>query len=110
MIELKINPRFRDAIPPLDAEEYENLRESIKSEGCRDAIIVWGDVIVDGHNRYEICTDFDIPFRTFEKTFEDEDDAETWILRNQLGRRNLLDVERGRLALKLKDCIAARAR
>ena len=108
--ELKINARFRDIIPPLNAEEYENLRESIKTEGCRDAIVVWQGVIVDGHNRYGICTEHNIPFRTFEKTFEDEDDAAIWIMKNQICRRNLPDVERGRLALKLKDCIVARAR
>jgi hypothetical protein len=50
--ELKINPRFQAAIPPLTAEEYDNLRESIFSEGCRDSLIVWNGVIVDGHNRF----------------------------------------------------------
>ncbi len=110
MNELKINPRFKDAIPPLTNEEYENLRESIKSEGCRDAIIIWNGVIVDGHNRYGICTELGILFNTLEKSFENDNDAEEWIMRNQLSRRNLIDVERGRIALRLKELIAARAR
>jgi len=114
--ELKINARFRDIIPPLNAEEYENLRESIKAEGCRDAIIVCkgpfqaSGAIVDGHNRYKICTEHNIPFRTLEKSFADEEAAVEWIMFNQLARRNLIDVERGRIALKLKDAIAARAK
>lgn len=110
MNELKINPKFRDIIPPLDSEEYENLRESIASEGCRDAIIVWNGTIVDGHNRLQICKEFDIPFNISEKEFDDEDTAIEWILRNQLSRRNLSDVERIRVVSKLKDCLAARGR
>jgi ParB-like chromosome segregation protein Spo0J len=108
--ELQINPRFKDAIPPLSPEEYSGLCESILAEGCRDAIIVWNGQIVDGHNRFEICRELDIPFRTFERAFEDEDAVVEWIMRNQLSRRNLSDVERGRIALQLKEIISARAR
>jgi len=107
--ELKINPKFKDVIPPLSAEEYENLRESIKTEGCRDAIIVWDGVIIDGHNRYAVCRELDIPFNTVEKTFADESVAIEYILLNQLARRNLFDVDRGRLTLLLKETMAARA-
>ncbi|MDR2634891.1 MAG: hypothetical protein LBC13_02805 [Clostridiales bacterium] len=109
-MELRINPKFKDLIPPLDYEEYENLRESLINEGCRDSIVTWNGVIVDGHNRYEICSRLGIPFNTFEKRFEIEDDALLWIMRNQLSRRNLCDVERTRVTLKLKDVIARKAR
>jgi ParB-like chromosome segregation protein Spo0J len=110
MEELQINPKFKEAIPPLSEEEYENLRESVIAEGCRDSIIVWNGVIVDGHNRFSICREFDIPFHTFEKAFEDEEAVIEWIMFNQLSRRNLCDVERGRIALKLKELITARAK
>jgi len=110
MSELKINPKFKGAIPPLSDEEYAGLRESIMSEGCRDAIIVWDGTIVDGHNRHSICTELNIPFRTHEKHFEDEDEALMWILTNQLCRRNLTDVDRIRLVLKHKDFFVARAK
>lgn len=109
-MELQINPKFKDLIPPLDSDEYENLRESLINEGCRDALITWDGVIVDGHNRYEICRELDIPFNTLEVNFESEDDALFWIMQNQLSRRNLSDVERSRITLKLKDNIAARAK
>ena len=108
--ELKINKRFEELIVPLSAEEYSELYQSIKAEGCRDAIITWGGVVVDGHNRYGICKELDISFNTLEKEFEDEDSVLEWIMRNQLARRNLTDVERGRLALRLKDMIATRAK
>jgi hypothetical protein len=107
---LKINQKFKDIIPPLDGEGLANLRESLASEGCRDAIIVWKDTIVDGHNRYGICTELGVPFRVSEKNFEDEDSAIEWIMRNQLSRRNLCDVERVRIAMKLKEKIAERAK
>ncbi|MCL2370090.1 MAG: hypothetical protein FWC80_02540 [Firmicutes bacterium] len=110
MKELKINKRFEELITPLGAEEYTELYQSIKADGCRDAIIIWDGIIVDGHNRHKICRELDIPFNTLEKEFEDEDSVLEWIMRNQLARRNLTDVERGRLALRLKDMIATRAR
>ena len=107
---MQINPRFKTMIPPLTAEEREMLKESIKNEGVRDALIVWGDTLIDGHNRYEICQELGVPFETRPIDFADEDEAETWILRNQLSRRNLSDVERARIALRLKDKIAAKAK
>jgi len=109
-MELKINEKFKTVIPPLSAEEYNNLRDSIAHEGCRDAIIVWDGVIVDGHHRYAICTELNIPFNVSEITFGNEDAAVAWIMFTAIAKRNLSDVERGRLALKLKGVIAARAK
>ena len=107
---LKINPKFKEAIPPLAKDEYDKLRESILADGCRDAIITWRGYIADGHNRHEICTRAGIEYATVEMSFFDEDKALEWILFNQLARRNLSDVERGRIALKLKGAISAQAR
>lgn len=110
MQELVINERFKSLIPPLSEEEFELLKSSIIKEGLRDAIVVWDETIIDGHNRYKVCTEYNIPFKTIEMDFDDETAAKEWIMKNQLGRRNLPDVERGRIALKLKDSIAARAK
>ncbi len=46
-IELKINPEFHKLIPPISPEEYQLLEESILEEGCRDAIIIWDDSIIE---------------------------------------------------------------
>lgn len=86
---LTINPTFRDLIPALSAEELIQLENNLNADGCRDPLVVWGDVIVDGHNRYEICTRNLIPFKTVSKDFSDEEAVIDWIERNQLGRRNL---------------------
>lgn len=107
---IQINEKFKTLIPALSENEYELLKESIIKEGLRDKLVVWGDVLVDGHNRYRICTEYNIPYQTVSMEFADEQEAEAWILRNQLGRRNLTDVERARIVLELKDKIAERAK
>lgn len=107
---LKIDPEFKNLIPPLTAEEYAGLEESILQEGCRDALIVWGDTLIDGHNRFEICTRHNIPFEITEMLFPSRVDVIAWIIKNQFGRRNLPAYERARLALRLKPVIAEKAK
>lgn len=107
---IKIDAEFRDLIPPLTSEEYEGLKESIVKDGCRDALIVWNDTLIDGHNRYAICTELGTPFETVQKDFETRNDAIVWIIKNQFGRRNLPAYERARLALRLKPVIAEKAK
>lgn len=107
---MKIDAEFQSLIPPLTYEEKKMLEESILSEGCRDAIVVWNDTIIDGHNRYEICTKYNIPFETVNHDFDSRNDAIEWIIKNQFGRRNLPLHERARLALRLKPVIAEKAK
>ena len=59
-----IDKEFKTLIPALTDEEYKGLEESILKDGCRDALVLWGDILIDGHNRYEICTRQNIPFNT----------------------------------------------
>lgn len=110
MDNLVIDPEFKNLIPPLTSEERQQLEENLIKEGCRDALIVWNGVLVDGHNRYEICNQNDIPFRTETKGFKDREEAKEWIIRNQFGRRNLSAYDRSRLALQLEDVIKAKAK
>ena len=63
---LKIEPKFKNLIRPLQRKEYLQLEQNILSDGCRDPIITWNGVIVDGHNRYEICMRHQIPFAVLE--------------------------------------------
>jgi len=107
---LIIDPEFRDLIPPLNDEELAMLEESIVANGCESALIVWDGVIVDGHNRYAICQKHGIPFAVTEKNFDSREDAMLWMLRNQLGRRNLNSYQRGELALKFEPLLKAEAK
>ena len=109
-MQIIIDKEFQSLIPPLTAEEYDGLEKSILAEGCRDALVLWGDILVDGHNRYKICTTHDVPFQTVQKVFADRSDALRWIILNQFGRRNLPAYERARLALRLKPVIAEKAK
>ena len=84
-----LDKEFQALIPPLSAEEKAQLEENIVAEGCRDALITWQGILLDGHNRFEICERLNIPFRTMEIDLPDRDAAEDWIDKNQLGRRNL---------------------
>jgi N6-adenosine-specific RNA methylase IME4 len=67
-------------------------------------------LLIDGHNRYEICTKNGIGFETVERDFADRSEAIEWIIRNQFGRRNLTAYVRTQLALRLKETIAKRAK
>ena len=107
---LIIEQEFKELIPPLSPDEYSGLEKSLLAEGCRDALVVWNGVILDGHNRYEICKKYGIEFKTIEKSFSDKDAAKVWIIENQFSRRNLPPYVRGELMLKLKPLIAAKAK
>ena len=63
-----VNEELKAYIDPLTPEEYEALERSILAEGCRDALVLWGDVLVDGHNRYGICQKHGLPFQTVQNT------------------------------------------
>lgn len=108
--EFKIDPEFKNLIPPLTAEEYAGLEESILQDGCRDALIVWNHTLIDGHNRYEICTRHGLPYDTVEMFFEDRDAAMLWMIQNQQARRNLSTVDSILLAQKKTAILAVKGR
>ena len=111
-IELKIDEEFRNVLPPLEPDEYTKLKQSIRKEGCRDAIITWKGFIIDGFNRYEICTKHNIPFKTVKKDndFKDENEVVNWIITNQLARRNMNEFQKTEYALRLEPVIKERAK
>lgn len=92
---LRIDPEFESRIPPLTDTEYRQLEENILAEGMvLMPIIVWGDTIVDGHNRYKIAQAHpQIIYTVYEKDFDNRYEALAWICKNQLGRRNLTKVQ-----------------
>ena len=96
----RINPEFKDLIPPLSTEEYGQLEQNILAHGCRDPIILWRDTIVDGHNRYEICTKHGLKYETIKIRLSSKEAAKLWILENQLGRRNISNAMRIELAAR----------
>ncbi|GAA4343545.1 hypothetical protein GCM10023165_26090 [Variovorax defluvii] len=108
-MDIVVNEELKAYIDPLSPEEYEALERSILDEGCRDALILWGDVLVDGHNRYGICRKHGVPFQTVQNTrFRSIEDVHLWMIDQHLGRRSLSDFQRGVLALRKKEIVAGR--
>ena len=93
---LRIDSEFESLCPPLTDEEYAQLKENILAEGeVLTPIIVWDGVIIDGHNRYEILQEHpEVNYSTREKQFTNRHEAIAWICRNQLGRRNLSEMQK----------------
>jgi transcriptional regulator with XRE-family HTH domain len=109
-LNITINEELRSFIDPLTANESAALERSLLAEGCRDALVLWGEVLIDGHNRYEICSRHGIEFRTVQNTsFSSIDDVMLWMIDNHLARRSVSDFQRGVMALRKKDIVTARA-
>ncbi len=109
MTTITINPALQSYIDPLTASEYAALERSLLAEGCRDALVLWNGVLIDGHNRYAICTRHGIAFATLENaSFETIEDVMLWIIDNHLARRSVSDFQRGVLALRKKDIVTTR--
>ena len=112
-----IDEEFKNLIPPLSDEEFRQLEENCVRDGIRDPLVVWPqedgtDILIDGHNRWKIIgkhyNSLCPQFKRME--FESREDAKEWIIRNQLGRRNIPNYVKAELVLKLKQQIADKAK
>lgn len=107
--EIVVLPELQAYIDPLTPDEYEALERSILDEGCRDALVLWGNILVDGHNRYGICQKHGLPFKTIQnERFQNMEDIHLWMIDQHLGRRSVSDFQRGVLALRKREIIAER--
>jgi phage N-6-adenine-methyltransferase len=107
---IQVNNEFKALIPDLLPDEYQQLEQNLLADGIRDPLVLWENVIIDGHNRYNIAKKYGLSYKTVSLEFNNENDVKFWILNNQLGRRNLTDYDRARIALKLKTIIAKKAK
>ncbi|MBO9648412.1 MAG: plasmid replication/partition related protein [Variovorax sp.] len=108
-MDIVVNEELKAYIDPLTAEEEESLEQSILAEGCRDALVLWGNVLVDGHNRYRICQKHGVPFQTVQNArFQSMEDVHLWMIEQHLGRRSLSDFQRGVLALRKREIVSDR--
>jgi len=89
--DIKIDKEFAALIPALSADELAQLERSLLAEGCRDPLLVWKgkNILLDGHNRLSLCRQHNLPFKVEALEFPDREAAEAFIVKNQLGRRNL---------------------
>lgn len=106
---------LKNLLPPLTPEEYQGLENSIiEWGGAKDAILVWKhggeEIIIDGHNRHEICSKHNLSYSKEYIHFGSMDEAKTWMIDNQLSRRNLSDGWKFELANAKKDLLIDKGR
>ena len=107
-IKIIIDQEFKSLIPVLSPEEKSQLESNLIREGCRDPLVIWKgyNILLDGHNRYEICVKNGLNYELIEIELPSREDAHLWMMRNQLGRRNLqpeaLSYFRGKLQEAVK--------
>ena len=112
MIDIVIDSEFKALIPPLSDAELEGLESDIVEAGrALVPLMLWNKILVDGHNRYAICTKHDLPYEVMEVGHPEwtRTDARIWIRRNQLHRRNLDSLTRCELALGLEEDLKKQA-
>ena len=110
-VKITVDAEFKRFIMPLRQEEFIILEDSIIIHGCREPLVTWRGILIDGHHRLAICNKHGLKYKTVEMDFNDRDDVCVWIVKNQLGHRNLRsDAERVQVALKLKPILRKRAK
>ena len=97
---------LRDLIPALGTDEYAQLEAHILKNGCRDALSIWETtqrkitknfenrdeptyILIDGHNRFDICKKNNVSFNIQLLAFTDLQEVKDYMIDLQLGRRNL---------------------
>jgi hypothetical protein len=95
------NMELVEGLRSLSPAEYKDLEESCTTHGVLDTIKVWQGYLVDGRHRFKIATRHRLTIREQEMEFADIEEAQEWVLRNQLGKRTLteIEVQRARAAL-----------
>ncbi len=104
-----IDPEFAEYIIPLSADEKSILAAKLNTEGMREPILTWRNLIIDGHHRHEICLAESLPFECREMKFASRDDVKEWMILNQLGRRNVSPAARASLVLKLEELVSEKS-
>lgn len=102
-----IDQEFSTLIPPLTKTELAGLEaDLIECDGAITPLLAWGSILLDGHNRYNICNRLNLSFEVKNMNFPDRASAMAWMIRHQLHRRNINKAQRVKLALRLKPLIA----
>ena len=91
--ELTVDKEFKFLLLALDEETFASLEENILQNGIRDPLVLWGNTIIDGHNRFAIATKHDLLFSTVSMEFDSRDDVIIWIISTQVSRRNLTPMQ-----------------
>ena len=109
--EYRIDTELKSIMSELAEDEKDMLEKSLLQDGYKGPpIVVWEDTIIDGHNRYELCRKHNIPFQVQEMQFDSKEEVIQWMIRAQIGRRNLNHAQRIRLAERFRPLLEQQAR
>ncbi len=108
--QLTVRAELSELLPPLQENERQGLEDSIIRHGCLAPLIVWGDILIDGHHRYTICQQHNVPFQTQQMQFDSMSEAKKWAFENQRDRRNISNYVLAEIALQFESEIAAEAK
>lgn len=82
-----------EGLRKLSKSEYDDLEESCVTHGVLDTVKVWRGYLVDGRHRVKIADKHKLTVREQEMEFADIEEAKEWVVKNQLGKRNLTEME-----------------
>jgi len=110
--EIVIDPVIKSLFPPLTASERANLRDLLKLEGFKEELVVWsqGNVLLDGHARYELARELGIEPRVRAIDLPDREAAVQFVIARQLGRRTLGRVATAYFVGKLYESLRRQGR
>jgi hypothetical protein len=106
---LKVHP-VAALFPLLEGVEFEQLVESIKTDGLLEAIWIWRGQLVEGRNRERACEAADVKPRYRELEAQDEAEVVRFILAKNVRRRHLTASQRAMLANNLRPYYEAAAK
>ena len=81
---LKTDKEFKRLILPMISTEYKQLETQIKQNGCKEPIIIWKGIIIDGYEKYEKISAANLYFNMVSKPvlYAGEDGTLVFALRN----------------------------
>ena len=91
--EIIIDEEFMRLMPPLNDNEFCSLENDILVHGCMNPLVLWDNILIDGHNRYQIVKKHNLPFNTISLEFNSRDEAISWMITIQIFRRNLTPMQ-----------------
>ncbi len=110
-LQIKKNPEYARMVPPLSFEEKEALGKSIKKNGqyYNGKVNEKGEIL-DGHHRFDICTEEAIDFKYDEMTFEDKLNEREFVLDINGKRRQLNEFGKALIVYEYEKIEKERAR
>jgi ParB-like chromosome segregation protein Spo0J len=108
---LRLNPIYEKMLPTMTQEEFEQLKESIRTEGQHYPIIANENLeVLDGHHRFRACIELGIEPDFEIRRFDDKLIEKKFVIEANLRRRHLNNFQLVELAVPLLEIEKALAK